>query len=92
METPRHEREMAVLVAETIDESLETSIDELPPLSNAIDLEALETIVPPGTTPEVSVMFTYGGLQVVVHSGRTVFVHPIRGAAEMSIDVGSVDE
>lgn len=86
MNTPRHQREMAVLVAETIDDSLDPPIDELPQLSNEIDLEALDMIIPSDTTPEVSVIFTYQGLRVLVHSGRTVYVQPIPSEIELSVD------
>lgn len=74
MGTQGHDQEIAVPIAETVFESLETPAAELPPLSDAIDLDALETIVPSETIPEVTVAFSYEGLDVFVYSGRTVCV------------------
>lgn len=70
----RQEQEIAVPVSESIIDSLDTAAEELPPLAEAIDLEALDSIIPSEPTPEVTVTFTYEGLRVVVHSGRAICV------------------
>lgn len=74
MATHGHERELAVPLAEAIFGSLETPASELPPLSDAIDLDALEALVPAEGPPDVTVAFSYEGLRVFVHSGGVVCV------------------
>lgn len=66
-------------VTETVSDALETPIEDLPPLSNAIDIDALDSLVTStdGGSPEVTVTFTYSGLRVHVHSGQIVYVRPV---------------
>jgi hypothetical protein len=70
----RQEQEIAVPVSESVFDSLGTAPDELPPLADVIDLEALDSIIPSEPTPEVTVAFRYEGLRVLVHSGRAICV------------------
>lgn len=79
MGTNGHEREIAVPLAETVFGSLETPASDLPPLSDAIDLDALENLVPADGPPDVTVAFSYEGLRVFVHSGQVVCVRSISG-------------
>lgn len=63
-----------VTVSETAADALHLSTDEIPPLWNAIDPDALATLV---SRPDVTVTFQYAGLDLVVHSGDTVYAQPI---------------
>lgn len=81
--------EITVTVAETASDALGTPIEELPPLSEAIDLEGLEAVVArptEGRSSCVTVSFSYAGLRVLVRSGHTVFVQPISDRNEEAPD------
>lgn len=91
MGQPRHDGELAVPLAETVSDSLEVPATELPPLSSAIDLDALERIVPAEATPDVTVAFSYEGLRVFVHSGGTICVRSIPDD-EWAVDAGDAHE
>lgn len=72
--------EVSVIVAETVSDAVETPIEELPPLSDVIDLDAFDAVVASsetGESPDFSVGFTYAGVRVVVLSQRTVYAGPI---------------
>lgn len=76
----RSPEEICVTVTETVSDALETPVEDLPPLSNAVDIDALETLVTATTddaSPGVTVSFTYSGLEVLVHSGELVYVRPV---------------
>ncbi|MCU4726406.1 HalOD1 output domain-containing protein [Halapricum hydrolyticum] len=90
-----HPDEIAITVIETASDALKVPIEELPPLSDAIDVDALEAIATsPLTTPQstVTVTFTYAGLHVFVSSEKIVYVRPINSQG-MGINnsVGSGD-
>lgn len=72
------QREASVLVCETVAESLEQPMETLPPLSNAIKPDALDSIVSEDSTHDVTVTFAYAGMRVLVNSGHTVYVQPLR--------------
>lgn len=72
--------EIATPVADAVAEALEVPVDELPPLSESIDLDGLDAIVTKNPSQDVTVFFTYAGLRVVVHSSNAVYVHPIHEA------------
>lgn len=81
----RSSEEICVTVTETVSQALETPIEDLPPLSNAIDVDALDSLVTLAeeeTSQRVMVTFTYSGLEVLVHSGELVYVRPARGHDE----------
>lgn len=69
--------EITVRIAEAVSAALNVPIEDLPPLSQAIDLEAVEAIVTGDPDHDVTVTFAYAGLRVLVHSRRTVYVRPI---------------
>lgn len=92
MGTSRQHREISVPIAETVFGSLETPASELPPLSDAIDLDALESLVPTEASRDVTVVFSYEGLRVIVHSGRVVCVQSDRRDGEWPLDVDAADE
>ena len=72
--------EMSLQISETVSALNGTPIDELPPLSTAIDVDALDAIVPSDgeeSPTEVAVTFDYAGARVFVHSGNTIFARPI---------------
>lgn len=76
---------MSVIVVETICDALETPVEELPPLSNQIDLDALDGLMSVAETEpssDVTVSFTYAGLHVMVFSNKTVYVRPINCGGE----------
>lgn len=68
------------MISDAVADSLEAPMEELPPLSDSIDLDALETLLP-STANEppsgVAVSFQHAGLRVHVYSGYTVYVRPI---------------
>lgn len=89
MGTNGQEREITVPLAETVFGSLETPASDLPPLSDAIDLDALEALVPADGPPEVTVAFSYEGLRVFVHSGQVVCVRSSHNEDwPLDVDVG----
>lgn len=78
--------EASVLVSETVADSLGKPMERLPPLGEAIDLDALNSIVTADSSHDVTVTFSYAGMRVLVHSGCTVYVRPIRGDRKSSSD------
>lgn len=77
MNSPQ-EREIVSTVANEVSNALKKPVEQLPPLSEEIDLDALDTIVPTDSSRNVTVTFTYEGLHVFVHSGRIVRVRQPR--------------
>lgn len=69
-----HDR-VLLLVSEAVSDALETPIDELPPLSESIDLDGLDAVVS-HSAADVAVTFSYAGLRVFVHSDGFVYVGP----------------
>lgn len=81
--------EITVTVSEAVADALATPIEELPPLSNAIDLDALGAIVSSKTNarpPDVTVRFEYLGLEVFVHSGGMVYAQPISPVSDEPVN------
>lgn len=64
-------------IAEAVSDALETPIEELPPLSSAIDLDGLDALITNSQPHDVTVTFSYAGLRVLVHSSNTVYVRPL---------------
>lgn len=80
-----HSDEVTVSVVETTSAAVGAPIEELPPLSERIDVDALNEIIPSTPAdrpPYVTVTFSYAGLSVAVRAGNTVSVSPIRGEHE----------
>jgi hypothetical protein len=61
-------------VVERVADTLGTSIEELPTLSNTVDPDALDAVVTADPSSDVSVSFTYAGVRVLVYSRETVYV------------------
>jgi len=77
METPSNET--IVSVSEVASEVLGVPIEELPPLSDVIDPEVLDTLGSTTTDdppPRVMVIFEYAGLELVVRSDDIVYAQP----------------
>lgn len=70
--------EPLMAVAEVVSDALETPIEELPPLSESVDLEGVDRLVTDHPSHDVTITFSYAGLRVLVHSGPTVYVRPLR--------------
>jgi hypothetical protein len=70
--------EVLLPIVESASRALETPVEELPPLSEAVSVDGLAAIVDADESHDVTVTFAYAGLRVLVHSGRTVYVTPIR--------------
>ena len=70
-------REISMPIAEAVSDALETPIEELPPLSRAIDLDALDAVMTHKRSDDVTVTFSYAGLRVLIHSTNTVYVRPL---------------
>ena len=67
-------------VTEVVSDALEKPVDDLPPLSRVINPDALNRLVSSNTStrsPEVTVIFEYAGLKVVIHSQEVVYARPI---------------
>ena len=67
-------------VTEVVSEALEKPVDDLPPLSRVIDPDALNRLVSSNTStrsPEVTVIFEYASLKVVIHSQEVIYARPI---------------
>lgn len=78
MATPSNE--IILRISETVSESLDIPVNELPPLSDVIDPDGLDAIV--STTDSapagaVSVRFEYAGLELFIHSDDIIYVQPI---------------
>lgn len=65
-----------ILITEAVSDALETPIEELPPLSESINLDGLDAIVSASDAADVAVIFSYAGLRVFVHSDGFVYVRP----------------
>ena len=70
--------EPLVTIAEVVSDVLDTPMEELPPLSQSIDLEGLHAVVTNDGSHDVTVTFSYAGHRVLVHSNNTVYVRPIQ--------------
>lgn len=71
--------ELAVRITEAVSDAREGPVEELPPLAETIDPDALSVIIPSsGTAPQSDVMvtFSYAGLHVSVCPGNTIYVQP----------------
>lgn len=75
---PRDDRAL-MLLAEAVSDALEAPIEELPPLSESINLDGLAAVVRQGDAADVTVIFSYAGLRVFVHSGGVVYARPTDG-------------
>ena len=67
-------------VTEVVSDALKKPVDDLPPLSRVIDPDALNRLVSSKTStrsPEVTVIFEYASLKVVIHSQEVVYARPI---------------
>jgi hypothetical protein len=76
----RPPRKVWMPIAEAASDALETPMEELPPLSTAIDLDGLDAVITNSQSNDVTVTFSYAGLRVLVHSSNTVYVRPLRSA------------
>jgi hypothetical protein len=71
--------ELAVRITETVSDTREKPLEELPPLVETIDPDALAVIIPSSGTAsqsDVTVTFSYAGLHVFVCPGNTIYVRP----------------
>lgn len=75
-ETPS---EISIPIAEAVSDALEAPIEELPPLSGAIDLDGLNALMSNSRCDTIVVTFSYAGLRVLVHSADTIYVRPFDG-------------
>lgn len=76
------QKEVSVLITETVSEALEEPMEALPPLSNAIDLDGLDAIMTGDPSHDVTITFSYADMRVLIHSGSTIYVRPIRDGRE----------
>ena len=70
--------EPLVSITEAVSDALNTPMEQLPPLSQSIDLDGLVEIVTENRSHDVTVTFSYAGHRVLVHSDGTVYVRPIQ--------------
>lgn len=84
--------EITVALTAAVSDALDTPVEELSPLSAAVDLDALDAIVTDHPAEDVTVAFTYDGLHVLVHSRGTVYARPIEGGRVGPVDAPSTLE
>lgn len=65
-------------VTEAVSDALDVPIEELPPLSESINVDGLDAVVSPGSATDITVTFSYASLRVFVHSQEFVYVRPTR--------------
>ena len=68
--------EVTVSVVETASDVLETEIEDIPPLSESVPIDALNSVVA-DPSQDVTVTFSYAGLWVLVRSDGTVYARPV---------------
>ena len=68
---------LLVTIAEAVSDALDTPMEELPPLSQSVDLEGLRAVTE-DQSHDVTVIFSYAAHRVLVHSNKTVYVRPIQ--------------
>lgn len=69
-----HDNSISLRVVEALAAATETAPNELDPLYNTIDPEALDRLFRPDSSDEVRVTFEYGGSDVEVRGDGTVAV------------------
>ncbi|WP_241659203.1 HalOD1 output domain-containing protein [Halorubrum salsamenti] len=84
--------EPLLTIAEAVSDALDTPVEELPPLSQSVNLEGLEAIVTEDPSHDVTVTFSYAAHRVLVHSDNTVYVCPIREDDTDRLDAVYFDE
>lgn len=90
MKTPPDETTLRI--AEAVSDVVGTPIEELPPLSEVINPEAVAALVAENHSQDVRITFSYAGVRVLVHSGATVYVRPIQpGRSESTVEPSFVD-
>jgi hypothetical protein len=78
-----------VAVTEVVSDALEAPMEELPPLSRVVDLDAVDTLVSSNAStrpPGITVTFTYAGLTVVIQSHGMVYATPIDDGGETALN------
>ena len=84
--------ELTIRVIETVGEALETPMEDLPPLSNSINIGAVADLVTDDPSHDVTITFAYAGMRVLIHSNTTIYVSPIRDERSTSVDKTYLDE
>lgn len=69
--------EVTLLIMETASDALEKPMEDLPQLSKSVEIDAVNALISDDPMHEVTIIFSYAGLRVVIYSGGTVYVHPI---------------
>jgi hypothetical protein len=72
--------EITMPITEAVSAVVERPVETLPPLSDTINVDGLETLMTDDPAHDVTVTFAYAGLRVLVHSDRTVYVRPLQNA------------
>lgn len=65
-------------LVEAIAEAKDVAISDLPPLSDTIDLDALERLLADDQPDGLTVSFTHAEMRVVVHSADLIYVEPAK--------------
>lgn len=91
-QSPDH---IGVTIAEMAADHHDVPVDEMPPIAESIDPDALESMMNPERTdpqPDLYFSFTYASLQVQLRSDETVIVTSHRGERGNSVDPPPGDE
>jgi len=81
-----HSNDIIMSIAETVSSTLERPIEDLPPLSEYINPEAIQTLISDDASENVTITFQYAGLRVLVRSGHTVYIRPLRKESDHSFE------
>lgn len=84
--------ELTIRVIEAVGEALETPMEDLPPLSNSINIGAVADLVTDDPSHDVTITFAYAGMRVLIHSNTTIYVSPIRDERSTPVDKTYLDE
>ena len=87
-----HPPELTIRIIEAVGDASETPIEDLPPLSNSINIGAATDVVTDDPSHDVTITFAYAGMRVLIHSNTTVYVSPISDERSPSVDKAYVDE
>lgn len=79
--------QLLLSLVDTVSDAQETPMEELPPLNDSIDLDALNGLVTDDQSSDVAVSFEYDGLRVLVRSRETVYARPIREDGSEPVDI-----
>lgn len=89
---PQAQADPLVAITEVVADAVDTPMEDLPPLRESIDPEALMTLLVDDTSTDVTVTFTYAGRDVLVSNEGIVYVWPPGGSVAATHKVTRPDK